>query len=267
MPSTELNIALLPLDIVEMDVAANLSAVERRIELLPEQTDLVVLPEMFSTGFTTDPSILVRIAENTASSPTLDALRSIAARKNVAIWGSMIARTDDGLGFINRGFMISPGAATEYYDKRHTFSLGGESKAFARGSQLSPIVEFRGWRLKMSICYDIRFPVWNRSRANDYDALIVPANWVNSRYYAWRHMLIARAIENQAYVAGCNREGSDLYGSYQRGDSLILDFNGHEIGTLSTDGTISATLQGGLLDTARARFAPWRDADPFTLNI
>ena len=136
MPSTDLNIALLPLDIVEMDVAANLSAVERRIDLLPEQTDLVVLPEMFSTGFTTDPSILVRIAENTASSPTLDALCSMAARKNVAIWGTMIARTDDGLGFINRGFMISPGATTEFYDKRHTFSLGGESKAFARGSQL-----------------------------------------------------------------------------------------------------------------------------------
>ena len=266
MPSTNLNVALLPLDIAAFDSDANINSVRQRLKSLPSDTDLVILPEMFNTGFTTDRERLKQIAQPPVGGAVVDTLESLATEFDVALWGSMIAHGHSE-SFVNRGFMISPGETPQYYDKRHTFSLGGESQAFSRGSQPSPIIEFRGWKLKMAICYDIRFPVWNRSRGNEYDALIVPANWVHSRYYPWRQMLIARAIENQSYVAGCNREGRDAYGIYERGDSLAFDFYGKEIGTAHEDGTLTVTFDRHALETARAHFMPWRDADDFTITL
>ncbi len=265
MPSTNLNVVLLPLDIVPFNTAANLLSVETRMASLAEDTDLIVLPEMFNTGFTTDPELLAKIAEK-PDGVMIRKLSEQASKHNVAIWGSMVSRNESD-HFVNRGFMISPEGSVNYYDKRHTFSYGGESRAFSRGSQPAPIIDFRGWKLKMAICYDIRFPVWNRSRANEYDALIVPANWVHSRYYPWRQMLIARAIENQVYVVGCNREGNDAYGKYERGDSLAFDFYGKEIGTVHSDGSLSVTFDAHAIESARTHFAPWRDADDFTIRL
>lgn len=264
MPTRNIKAALIPLDIIAYDSDANLKQLKIRLDNLEQDTDLVVLPEMFDTGYTPDPEPLARIAHTTDGQP-IKTLQEWANEKKIAIWGSFVA-TEDG-SFFNRGFMITPDAPTRFYDKRHLFSYGGEDKAFTAGNSPAPIVEFATWNLKMAICYDLRFPVWNRSLANEYDALIIPANWVHSRFYPWKHLLIARAIENQAYVLGCNRTGKDLYGSYELTDTLAFDCHGKEIGDFSADGILYVTLDADRLNTARSKFTPWRDADNFELRL
>lgn len=265
MPHTTLTAAIVPLDIKALDSDANVRAAIARIEALPPEVDLVVLPEMFNTGFTPDIDQIRAIAEAPDGS-AMARLREAAIRCRIAIWGSYLAKDSEG-HFYNQGFMIDPDAdRVDFYNKHHLFRYGGESDVLTAGSELAPIMQFRGWRLKMSLCYDIRFPVWNRSRANDYDVLVVPANWAHARYYAWRHLLIARAIENQCFVLGCNREGADLYGSYERGDSMILNYWGKDIGETLADGTIIARLDGERLTHDREKFSPWRDADTFLLS-
>lgn len=264
MPSRNLKIALIPLDIIANNTDANLQAAFSRLDALDKDTDLAVLPEMFNTGFTTDLDLLSRNAQQ-SDGPLIMSLRQRAAEQSIAIWGGFTA--SDGGRYYNRGFMIDDRGRTIFYDKRHLFSYGGESTVLTPGSQLAPVVTYRTWNLKMSICYDIRFPVWNRSRANDYDILIVPANWVHTRFFAWKQMLIARAIENQVYVLGCNREGSDIYGEYSRGDSLAFDNWGHDIADRRDDGTVYATLDAAQFNTDRHRFTPWRDADDFQIMV
>lgn len=264
MPSRNLKTALLPIDIIPNDSEANLHAAFERIDALDPDTDLVVLPEMFNTGFTPDPEQLAFNAQ-TNDGILIEALRTKAAKKRMAIWGGFTAV--DGGNYFNRGFMIDDCGDAFFYDKRHLFSYGGESAILTPGMSLSPIVNYRSWNLKMSICYDIRFPVWNRSRANEYDVLIVPANWAHARFYAWKQMLIARAIENQAFVLGCNREGSDIYGQYRRGDSQAFNNWGDDIADRREDGTIYSILDAEQFNADRRRFAPWRDADDFKLII
>lgn len=263
MPNRNLKIALLPHDIVDNDPARNLAIIASRLEDIDKDTDLVVLPELFTTAFTTDLAILHKYAESDAG-PTITMLRELAGKFGFAIWGSYSARTDEGR-YVNRGFMIDPESEPSYYDKRHLFSLGGENHVYSQGSMEAPIINFRTWNIKMAICYDIRFPVWNRNIANAYDALIVPANWAHTRVYAWRHMLIARAIENQCYVAGCNREGADNYGEYPRGDSFIFNYWGKDIAEYRDNGLVYGTLDAERITRDRERFAPWRDADEFRL--
>lgn len=264
MPSRDLKAALIPLDIKAYDSEANLRAATERITGLDPDTDLAVLPEMFDTGFSPDPAQLA-VNGQPDNGPLITSLRELAEKRGIGIWGGFTAF--DGGNYFNRGFMIDDNGEAGFYDKRHLFSYGGESDVLTPGSRLSPIVEFRSWKLKMSICYDIRFPVWNRSHANDYDALIVPANWAHARYYAWKHLLIARAIENQAYVLGCNREGHDLYGTYMRGDSGAYSYWGTDISDRRDDGTVYAILKADEINRDRSRFAPWRDADDFKLII
>lgn len=261
MPSQDLKAALLPIDIAPFDSDINLEHVAGRIERLDADTGLAVLPEMFNSGFTPDIGLLDKIAQQ--SDRILTRLCAISDRRDMAICGSLVVK-DDGKLF-NRGFIVTPDGKISFYDKRHLFSAGSESDIITAGEKQSPIIEFRSWKLKMAICYDIRFPVWNRSRSLDYDALIVPANWPHSRFYAWKHMLIARAIENQTYVLGCNREGKDHYGEYQRGDSLILDNWGKPAGKTCDDGTVCTVLEADRLNAARNFFTPWRDADDFAI--
>lgn len=265
MPQRNIKIALLPIDIIPFNPEANLDMVNSRLADLDSDTDLVVLPETFTTGFTPRTDILQEISEDDSGN-TVRRLKEMSNERNVALWGSYMATDGDG-HFFNRGFMIAPGEEPLFYNKRHLFSHGGESRVLTHGTELAPIVEFRTWRLKMSICYDIRFPVWNRAIANNYDVLIVPANWAHSRYYAWKQMLIARAIENQTYVMGCNREGFDLYGDYNRYDSCAFNYWGKDMADKRQDGTIYAVLDAEQFNTDRQRFAPWHDADTFTLNI
>lgn len=264
MPSRNLKIALFPLDIIPGDINANLSMLKCRIDNLEAETDLVVVPEMFSTGYIRDPESLGKLSKTDVGN-TLTTLQKWADEKNLSIWGTLIA-VENG-SFYNRGFMLCPHGHPAFYDKHHLFSYGGEDKVFSAGQSPSPIVKFRSWNLKMAICYDLRFPVWNRSVANEYDALIVPANWTHSRFYPWRQLLIARAIENQTYTIGCNRTGNDLYGSYEPTDTLAFDCNGKETGSFAPDGTLYVELDADKLNIARSRFTPWRDADDFEILL
>jgi predicted amidohydrolase len=264
MPSQNLKIAAIPLDIVAHDSEANLAAAIERLNNLDKDTDLAVLPEMFNTGFTPD----IRQLESNAQpddGALITELRSQARQRGIAIWGGFTAI--DGGNYYNRGFMIDDKGEATFYDKRHLFSYGGESKVLTPGMKEAPIVAYRSWNLKMAICYDIRFPVWNRARANNYDVLIVPANWAHARFFAWKQMLLARAIENQAFVVGCNREGNDIYGEYRRGDSQAFNNWGDDIADRRDDGTMYATLHAEQFNIDRQRFAPWRDADDFKLYL
>lgn len=268
MPDRNLKVALLPIDIKCGDNAyQNMQQVIAKLNFLEKDCDLVVLPEMFNTGFIPDKNKALPLAE-TNDGKTISQLKDLASQLGIAFWGSFMA-TDADNNLVNRGFMIDslPDNDILFYDKRHLFSYGGESELFAKGTGLSPIVNFRSWRLKMSICYDIRFPLWNRAIKNNFDALIVPANWPHSRAYAWRQLLIARAIENQCYVAGCNREGNDPYGAYRQGESWIFNELGKEISYSDDNSIIYGIFDAASFNKSRERFTPWCDADNFTLTI
>lgn len=265
MPATNLNIALIPVDMIPGDARANLDYIENRIDRLPAAIDLIVLPEMCNTGYTVDPELAAAYAE-TPDGYSLTRLRTIASRRHASIWGTIAVMRDDG-ALVNRGFMIHPDGYTEYYDKHHLFTIGGENKLYTPGNSLPPVITYKGWRLRMSICYDLRFPVWNRwnARTSDYDALIIPANWPDARSIAWHTLLRARAIENQAYVIGCNRLGNDPYGTYRIDISYIFNHWGDDIADRTHDGVIIATFDGAALDRDRKRFPNLADADDFDL--
>mgnify|MGYP001108941156 CR=1 FL=1 len=264
MPDRNLKIALIPIDIQLGKTEENLITAKKLTDRVDSDTDLIVLPEMFNTGFTSDVKLLKSIAEPN-DGHTISTLRTWASEKQTAIWGGFTA-VDNGR-YYNRGFMIDDKGNVVFYNKRHLFRYGGESRILTAGNEKSPVINYKSWNLKMSICYDLRFPVWNRAVANNYDVLIVPANWAHARVFAWKHLLIARAIENQAFVLGCNREGSDVYGHYPAGDSFAFNNWGDDIADTRADGTIYATLDADTFRADRERFAPWRDADKFDLLI
>ncbi len=263
MPTGNLNVAMLPLDIRLGDIRHNVAVATERIENLPPETDLVVLPELFNTGFgdfSEDPHFLAESDDGF----TVSTMCALSKRLDIAIAGGFIGKADDRL--FNRAFIIADGVPLAFYNKRHLFA-GPEQKIFTRGEQISPVVNVKGWNLRLAICYDLRFPVWNRSINLDYDGMIVVANWPNSRYYAWSHLVIARAIENQCYIAACNREGEDIYGLYARGDSMIVNAMGYPVGHVADDGTVTGVLDGSSLETDRKRLKPYLVADDFTLHL
>ncbi|MCM1292122.1 MAG: hypothetical protein NC111_00165 [Bacteroides sp.] len=263
MPDRNLKVALIPLDIVAFDPKANVDILKQRLATIDKDTDLIVVPEMFTSGYTPDFNIVARIAERPEKAVIPTLVRWCRDNKK-ALWGTLTAT--DGDGFVNRGFMIDDLGRVSHYDKRHLFSYGGEDKTLRPGRLPSPTIEYRSWRIRMAICYDIRFPVWNRARMKDYDALIVPANWAHTRAYAWHQMLIARAIENQIYVLGCNRTGSDFYGSYNADDTVAYDDWGKPTGRRAADGTLYVELDAKKLNADRDRFTPWADADNFIIE-
>lgn len=263
MPNRDLKIALLPHAIIEGDVKSNLLEVGKRLKDIDSDTDLVVLPEMFNSGYFKNREKLLQIAESN-DGPTISSVREWSDKFGFAIWGGFTALEADNL--FNRGFMCDPSGSIEFYDKRHLFRSGGEHELLTGGEYVSPTIDFKTWKLKMAICYDIRFPVWNRNIANRYDALIVPANWPHSRVFAWKHLLIARAIENQIYIAGCNREGSDAFGDYPSGDSFIFNCWGDDIAERRSDGIVYGHFDYKIFLNYREKFQPWKDADDFTIN-
>jgi predicted amidohydrolase len=184
----------------------------------------------------------------------------------VGIIGSFLANTAAQL--YNRAFFIEPNGDETYYDKRHLFSFGGEDKVFNHGLTKAPIVRFRGFNIKLVVCYDLRFPVFCRNVKNNYDLLVVIANWPKSREKVWRTLLAARAMENECYVCGVNRCGTDPAGvEYPEGSSLVIDFKGKVIAQRMNSPVITADLSPALLAQFREKFPAWRDADDFTLNI
>lgn len=230
-------------------------------------SDLVVLPETFTSGFSND---AIDAAED-MDGATVEWMREQAATLDAAICGSVQLRVDGGV--YNRMLFVTPDGGIAHYDKRHLFTFAGEHERYAAGrDRLS--VEWRGWRICPLVCYDLRFPVFSRNRfdveradAPDFDLLLYVANWPDARAYAWKTLLRARAIENVCYVAAVNRVGSDGNGLHYAGDSAVIDFLGAAV---SEDGAgemvTTTTLQWDELQKFRARFPALRDGDAFTID-
>ena len=264
---TPLKTAVISLDIKWADVEINMRETHRLIESLDRDTDIVVLPELFSTGFIQGPALMEDLTERHGSG-TLASIREWAASYDMAISGSLLVKENGS--FYNRGFIIEPDGTSTFYDKRHLFCLSPEAKTYSHGRALPPVVNFRGWNIALIICYDLRFPVWCRNKSHRYDMLIVPANWPQARGYAWKHLLIARAIENQAVVIGADRSGTDDYGNYD-GLSMIIDPSGHILspdnsGMENSGCIIQATYYREWIMKMRDRLPVGADADWFELT-
>ncbi len=260
----DLNVTLVQRELAWEDPAANREQIARDLATLDTNTDLVILPEMFTTGFS---MAAEQVAENEAE-VTLPCLRELAAEQNAAITGSLAVR--DGEQVFNRLLFVTPDGQHQHYDKRHLFRMSGEDERYAAGRG-KLIVEWRGWRICPMICYDLRFPVWSRNTGAGspyaYDLLIYVANWPAKRRVHWRQLLIARAIENQSYCIGLNRVGTDGNGLDYSGDSLVLAADG-ELLLDCEDGSavFSATLVRQTMDSYRAKFPCHKDADDFELR-
>ncbi len=260
MDIRNLKVAILPLSIEWDNKEKNFETVADAVATVESDTDLVVLPELFTTAFLPDKDMMGDVAEP-LSGQTLQFVRELAKRYNVAMAGSFLA----GVGglYYNRGFFVEPSGEETIYDKKHLFSLSQEYRIMAGGASRPPVVRFRGWNISLIVCYDLRFPVWCRNNRLAYDAMLVPANWPIARKYAWEHLLMGRAIENQAYYIGADRSGSDDYGQYD-GMSVIVDYEGRPVG--ETRGNfIYAILDRSKIDASRQRFTAWRDADEFNI--
>lgn len=258
-----LRVALIEDHIAHGDKQQNMAQLRRNLLNIPEDTDLVVLPELFSTGFVNDPEQALELAER-STGETMRELKRLSAQHSVAFAGSFLARTAGQV--YNRGFFLEPNDDETFYDKRHLFTMSGEQEVYNPGTKAAPVVRFRGFNIKLVICYDLRFPVFCRNKKNDYDMLLVVANWPKARENAWRQLLIARAIENQCYVCGANRCGTDDKGlEYSEGSSLVVDFKGKIIAQRASSPIIAADLSPADLSRFRDKFPVWQDADAFTL--
>lgn len=242
------------------DAAANRAQFTERLASLRGATDLIVLPEMFTTGF----SMRSRELAEPMDGPTVSWMREQAASLDAALYGSVIIT--DGGQYFNRGIFVTPEGGITTYDKRHLFRFGQEHEHYAPGAQ-RVVVDRRGWRVLLQVCFDLRFPVFARNRG-DYDLSLYVANWPEVRRYPWSQLLIARAIENQCYVAGVNRVGMDGKGHHYSGDSVVLDPRGAVISELqpSTEGLVKAVLDGTALKQFRAAFPVAMEADDFDLR-
>lgn len=249
------------------DPAGNRAYYGELIAPLHGTTDLVVLPETFTSGFSND---AIGNAE-TMDGPTVAWIREQSAKLDAAVTGSVQLRTDAGV--FNRMLFAMPDGELVHYDKRHLFSFAGEHERYAAGDQ-RVIVEWKGWHILLQVCYDLRFPVFSRNRFDaarpglpDYDLALYVANWPSVRSYPWKTLLRARAIENLSFVVGVNRVGSDGNGLHYSGDSAVIDFLGHPISECMDEEVVTTTtLQAAELLAHRARFPALRDADTFTLE-
>lgn len=242
------------------DAEANRSMFAKDLSALKSATDLVVLPEMFTTGFSMRS---VALAE-TMHGRTVQWMRDQAALTGAALYGSVIIQ-DEGR-YLNRGLFVEPSGKVTTYDKRHLFRFANENEHYTAG-QHRVVVAWREWNILLQVCFDLRFPVFSRNRG-DYDAILYVANWPEARRYPWSQLLIARAIENQCYVAGVNRVGMDGKGIHYTGDSVMIDPRGAVIGQLepSREGMATVSLDRTALEDFREKFPVGKDADDFQLR-
>jgi omega-amidase len=251
------------------DKAANLAMLEQKIKAINTPTEIIVLPEMFSTGFSMKPKILAE----TMQGETIKWMQRVAAEKKAIITGSIIIKEDGK--YYNRLIWMLPNQQFGYYNKRHTFGFAGEDKHYTGGNKRL-IAQVKGWKINLQVCYDLRFPVWARQTksveevvANDaaeYDVLIYVANWPQRRSHAWKTLLAARAIENQSYVVGVNRVGDDGNNIYHSGDSMVINALGETLYHKADDEDVfTITLQKNDVEEVRNKFPFLKDADAFKI--
>lgn len=262
----DLKITLLQSDLYWEEIDANLSAFEEKIWQIGQDTDVIVLPEMFTTGFTMNASAL---GEH-MNMRTFKWMRQMADQTGALILGSFVAKVHDK--FYNRLLWMEPGGNYKTYDKRHLFRMAGEHKTYTSGESLL-VAEWKGWRICPLICYDLRFPVWSRNTYDamakrlNYDLLIYVANWPTARVEAWSALLKARAIENLSYVVGVNRVGADGNSVEYNGSSAIIGPKGEVI--FSSEGVEAIKtleLNANSLQAFRDKFPAYTDADEFSIE-
>jgi omega-amidase len=244
---------------------ANLDMLSKKIESIKEKTEVIILPEMFSTGFSMKPELL---AED-MNGETVQWMKKIAAEKKVILTGSVMINEDNN--YFNRLIWMLPNGECGVYDKRHLFAYGNEHTHFNAGNKRL-IASVKGWKINLQVCYDLRFPVWARQSSSgskpEYDLLIYVSNWPEQRIHAWKTLLIARAIENQCYVVGVSRVGDDGNGIHYNGESMIIDPLGEILYTKKDEEDIfTYTLQKEKLNEVREKFPFRKDADSFNINI
>lgn len=257
----KLRVTLLQYDIAWENRKANMAYVKSVAFSLEGKTDLIVLPEMFTTGFSMNSNNLAE--EN--SGETMSTLKEWADILDIAFSGTFIAKDSHGICY-NRGFFIAKGKEY-YYDKRHLFRMGHEPASYNAGNSRL-VFEHKGFNICLLICYDLRFPVWARNVNNQYDLLIVCANWPKSRIKVWDTLLTARAIENMSFVCGVNRVGVDGENILYNGDSKMIDARGesllNDLGD-SAEHCETIEISKSELDIFRAKFPVWKDADDFRI--
>lgn len=255
-----MKIALIQFDTLWENKESNLVTITNEINSLDKEVDLVVLPEMFTTGFTMNPLF---VAEEEQCS-TLKSIQKLAQQNDVAIVGSWVVKENEM--FYNRLFFVYPNGEYKTYNKRHLFTLAGEEKVYQPGNE-KLIVEYKGWKICPLVCYDLRFPVYSRIVNENYDLLIYLASWPDRRIHAWDSLLKARAIENMCYVVGVNRCGIDPTDVSYSGHSQVIDYMGeYLLAPIKGISTQIVTLDKTMIEKARNRFAFLRDADVFELK-
>jgi len=276
-----LTISFIQADLHWENKEANLAMFEKKIASLPK-TEVVILPEMFSTGFSMKPELLAEKMDGN----TMSWMKRVAAEKKIILTGSLIL--EDGGEYFNRLIWMLPTGQFGHYDKRHLFAFGGEHEHFSAGARRL-IASVKGWKINLQICYDLRFPVWARQKNDpivsdddtefggaeliphepgdpEYDVLVYVANWPDRRAQAWKTLLQARAIENQSFVIGVNRVGKDGNDLYHSGDSMVVDPGGEILFTQAHDECEhTITLERKHLDEFRTRLPFLRDGDSFMI--
>jgi omega-amidase len=261
MTQKTLQIALLQLDLVWENPQVNREKIDQFLSQIPKETDIVFLPEMFTTGF----SMNVEELAETMEGETIQWMRARCKNFQLALCGSLII-VEDGQYF-NRLVFVDPSGEIYYYNKRHLFTMSGEENKFVPGTKRL-VVNYKGWRICPLICYDLRFPIWSRNR-NEYDLLVYLANWPKARNELWNTLLKARAIENQAYVAGANRIGVDGNSISYSGNSQLINPKGNVVASTieNTENIVSAEFYYSELLKFRSDFPVLDDADQYNINI
>ena len=255
-----LNIALIQADLVWENPTENCKNFTKKIDSIVDAIDVIVLPEMFSTGFTMHAE---KVAES-MNGKMVNWMKQQALKKNAAIVGSLIITENNK--FYNRLLFVEPSGQITHYNKRHTFTLVGEEKVYTAGSK-KVIIDYKGWKICPLICYDLRFPVWARN-SEDYDILLYVANWPKPRISAWNALLKARAIENMSYCIGVNRVGIDGVNSTYSGHSAVYNVLGETISNIkpSEEHIDIVTLEKRHISAYRNKFKFLNDRDSFTLK-
>ncbi len=263
--STDLRVSVIQDTLSWHDPVGNRARYDMYLETLNTgDTDLIVLPEMFSTGFSMQP----RDAYETMDGDTVAWMREGAKALDAVITGSLIMRLDENgkERFVNRMIWAQPDGGLQHYDKRHLFRYAGEHKHFEAGNK-RVVVQHKGWRIALFVCYDLRFPVFSRNR-DDYDLALYVANWPDARQFAWDSLLVARAIENQCYVVASNRLGNNPLGNSFSGGSVILDFMGQGLREFADEAVMhTQSLDKQAIEAFRKDFPASLDSDAFTLDL